>query len=309
MKADQYLRSLCHKPWAIHPPAMEELVAAAQARTRGAGKTLAELKAIATKRKKYSGINGSVAVLPLIGVIGHRYEDVYCYGGTPTREFGMAFDAAIADPQVGAILIDVDSYGGSVYGCDELATKISNARGAKPIVAVANAACFSAAYYLASQASELVVTPSGQVGSIGVLQAHYDLSAMNERMGFKVTYVHAGKYKVEGNIDEPLGDEARAEMQRHVDNYYDMFVAAVARGRGVNAKVVTRDFGEGRIVDAADAVARGMADRVAPFDQVLAELNAAKKPSTNGLRASVLRRRLALDASASGKKSLAVKRT
>src|SRR5690606_4285100 len=146
------------------------------------------------------------------GIVGHRMNqvtDISGPGGTSTEQFGSWFDAALRDPAVSAIVIDVDSPGGTVTGVAELAEQIFEARGKKPIYAIANALAASAAYWIASAAEELWVTPSGDVGSIGVYAMHEDISEMEAEMGLKVTLISAGEYKTEGNPHEPLGDEAR----------------------------------------------------------------------------------------------------
>jgi signal peptide peptidase SppA len=181
----------------------------------------------------------------------------------------------VADESVGAIVIDIDSPGGSVFGTPELADEILKARGAKPIIAVANSNADSAAYWIASAADEIVGTPSSMVGSIGVWTMHVDFSKMDERVGMKVTYVSAGKYKVEGNEYEPLGEEAQAALQARVDEYYGMFVAAVAKGRGVTASAVRNGYGEGRVVTAKQALALGMIDRIGTLGQTLARFGAS----------------------------------
>jgi ClpP class serine protease len=130
----------------------------------------------------------------------------------------------------------------------------------------------AAAYWIASAADELVVTPSGQVGSIGVFAAHEDISKAAEMQGVKVTLISAGQYKTEGNPFEPLSAEARAAMQKDVNTFGDMFVNAVARNRGVGAYSVKAGFGQGRMVMAQDAVKASMADRVATLDETLARL-------------------------------------
>ncbi len=224
---------------------------------------------------------GAVAVLPLTGLIAHRasaFEDVSAPPGTSVQRFTVRFREALADPDVAAILIDVDSPGGAVDGVAELAAEIAAARGRKPIVAVANTLAASAAYWIATQADELVVSPSAEVGSIGVFAAHQEFSRMDERIGVTTTLISAGKFKTEANPYEPLTDEARAAIQARVDDYYRMFVDAVARGRGVTAAAVRSGFGEGRVVGARDAVGLGMADRVATFDETLARLRAGRRP-------------------------------
>jgi len=141
---------------------------------------------------------------------------------------------------------------------DELATEIFNARGVKPVIAQVNAYAASAAYWIASAAEEMVVTPSGEVGSIGVFALHEDVSQLMEREGIKPTLISAGTFKVEGNPYEPLTDDAKAAIQDDVNAYYDMFVRAVARNRGAALKTVREGFGQGRMVRSDQAVSLGM---------------------------------------------------
>jgi hypothetical protein len=135
-------------------------------------------------------------------------------------DFRDAFREALNSPEIQAIVLDVDSPGGYVDLVPETAQEIYDARGEKPIVAVANTTACSAAYWIASQADEVVVTPSGSVGSIGVYMLHEDWSKFNEDFGIDPTYIFAGRYKVDGNPDEPLSDTAREEWQQEVDDLY-----------------------------------------------------------------------------------------
>jgi ClpP class serine protease len=142
---------------------------------------------------------------------------------------------------------------------------------------------------LGAQASEFYVTPSGQVGSIGVFSAHEDISALQEKEGRKISLISAGKYKVEGNPFEPLGEEAKAETQRVVNSYYDMFLGAVAKGRGVPLDNVRKGFGQGRMVLPKEAVAEGMVNDVATFDEALSRaLRLAAKPELTGTSSATL---------------------
>jgi capsid assembly protease len=218
---------------------------------------------------------GAIAVLPLHGTIAHRMGMMSdMSGGTSTEKFTQWFRAAMADPMVKSIVIDVDSPGGGVPGVQELGDEIFQARGTKPVVAVANAQAASAAYWLASQAQEFVVTPSGEVGSIGVFAMHRDVSKALEAEGVTTTMIAAGKYKVEGNPYQPLSEEARQSLQTKIGQYYSQFVNAVARGRGTSADNVTNNFGEGRMLMAKDALKAGMVDRVATLDRTLQRMGA-----------------------------------
>jgi signal peptide peptidase SppA len=173
-------------------------------------------------------------------------------------------------------VLHVDSPGGSVAGLPEAADAIRHARGAKPIVAQVDTLAASAAYWLAAQADEIVVTPSSEVGSIGVFTAHFDFSKMLDTVGLKVTWIFAGRYKVEGNPAEPLQEDARVHLQSHVDHYYGMFVSAVAKGRGVGVEQVRKAWGEGRTVTAQDAVDRGMADSVGTLEETIRRVGRGK---------------------------------
>src|SRR5207237_10294998 len=112
------------------------------------------------------------------------------------------------------------------------------ARGAKPITAAVNTMAASAAYWLASQADEVVITPSGLAGSIGVYLVHEDWSAANAQMGIDVTYISAGRFKTEANPDEPLSEDAKAALQAEVDDLYSLFVTDVATGRNPSERPV-----------------------------------------------------------------------
>jgi signal peptide peptidase SppA len=198
-------------------------------------------------------------------------------GGTSAEMFGRMFQVAVADPAISAVVLDVDSPGGVIAGIPELWQTIMDARGQKPVVAVANSMAASAAYWVATAADEIVVTPSGEVGSIGVFAAHRDISAGQEKEGVKTTLVSVGKRKVWGNPYEPLSEEARVELQSKVNAGYEMFVTGVAKGRGVRASEVRSGFGEGGMVLAKDAVEAGMADRVGTLAQVLDRLTGARR--------------------------------
>lgn len=216
---------------------------------------------------------GGVAVVELRGTILPRASLMSMLSGGVSLERLQAQLAELdADPRVDTIVLDIDSPGGTVTLVEETAALIRSLE--TRTVAVANGMAASAAYWLASAADELVVTPSGEVGSIGVWTAHTDISAAERAAGRRTTLIRAGKYKIEGHPFGPLSDEAKAEMQRRVDAIYDRFVADVAAGRNTTDVRVRERFGQGRMVMAADALALGMVDRVAPLSEVLASLDA-----------------------------------
>lgn len=213
-----------------------------------------------------------IVVLPLYGVLtqrGNMVDDVSGSGCSSTQQFALALRNALEDESVKQILIDIDSPGGSVYGIAELAAEIIQARNQKPIVAVANSLAASAAYWIACCASEVYVTPGGEVGSIGVWQAHFDESEALAAAGIKPTLISAGKYKVEGNSYLPLDEEAHRFMQTRVDDYYADFTKAVAVGRNVSIAQVQNGMGQGRVLGAEAALAQNMVDGIASFNDVI----------------------------------------
>jgi signal peptide peptidase SppA len=302
MRYSAIVRAVYSSVWAILPEKLEAIATFLNLKISGgssAPEVLAAIRqenaAAASRVKALStGKPGSVAVLPLYGLINQRNSgDFSGPSGTSVQEFTQQFRQAVNDPNVTAIVIDVDSPGGTVSGVDELATEIFNARKQKKITAVSNCLCASGAYYLASQASEMVVSPSSLTGSIGVYQLHEDDSAALDNMGVKFTFISAGKFKTEGNRFQPLDDEARTAMQSVVDDFYNMFTKAVARGRGASVKSVVNGFGQGRCLTAQDAVKQGLADRVATFDEVLSKYGVSQ--SSSAARASASSAPMAAD--------------
>jgi signal peptide peptidase SppA len=222
--------------------------------------------------------SGPVAVLRLIGSISHRDS---WWGGTSVERFRAQWRAALNDDSVTAILIEVDSGGGTVDGVPELAAEMFKSKGSrKPVIAVVNTFCCSAALWLASQADEIIATPSAFQGSVGCWTLHENVSKMLEMMGIEVTLVFAGARKVDGNPFEPLSDEALADMQRDVDGVKADFVAALAKGRGLSTGVIKGTFGEGRVFNAKDAMALKMVDRIGTLDEVYAKLAKLKAPTS-----------------------------
>ncbi|MGA8310168.1 MAG: S49 family peptidase [Terriglobales bacterium] len=285
------LSEIYERQWAILPERLETMTQALL--HAGVNGTQALQVGRAGPRSPLSA--GGVAVIPITGVISHR-ETLFSqiFGGTSTERFAVAFRQALSDPNVGAIVFDVDSPGGSVDGVEELSAEVYRARGRKKTVAVANAMAASAGYWVASACDEIIVTPSGSVGSIGVFAAHEDISKALEQEGVKLTLISAGKYKTEGTPFEPLSNEARASIQATVDVFGHMFVNAVARNRGVGSYAVKNGFGEGRMVLAQDAVKLGMADGVGTLDQTLARLLGRTGKGLSAAAQSLRRRELEL---------------
>jgi signal peptide peptidase SppA len=229
------------------------------------------------------------AVIPIIGPLNND-TDVCYYGGTSYPEIQAAVDDAVNDPTIGEILLLVDSPGGGVQGLPETADMLFKARSVKPVNAMVTGDAASAAFYLVSQASNITASPSAEVGSVGVLMMHADISKMLADAGITVTMIHAGKYKTELWPYAPLTDEAKAAAQATIDDLYAGFLSAVARGRGsrVSPAMTKNNYGEGRMMSAKDAYAGGLVDNIQSMREYLQEKTA--KRVTPGHNANLLRK-------------------
>jgi signal peptide peptidase SppA len=243
--------------WAMNEPVLRSMCEYLS------GRVLAGPPVQARAAQTRTGSNTPVSIVPLKGVITPQPSALSMLFGLPggggLSTFMADMRAAVGDPETRAIVIDIDSPGGLVDLVPEAAAEVRDMRdnGGKPIVAVANTVAGSAAYWLASQAHEIVVTPSGEVGSVGVFTVHRDLSEAFAREGVKHTLVKAGNRKLDGNPYEGLSDDAQSSLQEDVNDHYAMFVRDVAAGRGVDVpKLDGQAFGGGRSY-------LGLADRVA----------------------------------------------
>ena len=221
---------------------------------------------------------GSVAVVPIFGPLTKRDSLLsVLFGGTSTNRLIATFDQLAADESVSHVLLNVDSPGGSVSGLPEAAASLRRLASVKPVTAITTDLNASAAYWLTSQANEIVATPESLTGSIGVFAIHQDISAALEADGVKITLISSSPEKVEGNPTEPLSDDAREHMQGLVDSSMDLFVADVAKGRDVSTAKVRGGFGNGRVLDAKAAKAAGLVDRIGSFSDTLARLSTGRR--------------------------------
>ncbi len=212
-----------------------------------------------------------VAVMPLFGVMfQHGGIEMAASGGTSTEQFGRQLRALAANESVQTIVIEVHSPGGQVFGTGELADELFAMRGQKRVVAAVNSMAASAAVWVATAADEVVITPGGEIGSIGVVVMHQDISGAEEQAGIRTTLIAVPDRKIAGHPFAPLDDETRDELREDIEATYDRFVSAVARHRGVSARRVIEDFGGGGMMRADQAAEAGLVDAVMPLSHVVA---------------------------------------
>jgi signal peptide peptidase SppA len=242
-----------------------------------------------TRAEEGHWLAGSIAVIPVIGTLVQRGGYVGYSGMTSYDAIGRMVEAALNNPQVGKILYDFDTPGGEVAGAFDLADMIHEARGEKPMIAVANELTASAGYLLASATGNVVVARTGYTGSIGVVTAHVDYSDALKANGVAVTYVYAGDKKVDGNPYEPLSKRAKADKQRDIDELYAMFVDAVARYRGMSPQAVVdtqagvflgRHGVESRLADRVNSFANELHNAQLPANSAALRVQTTNPPSS-----------------------------
>ena len=225
------------------------------------------------KDQRVATTNKGVAVIPIVGSMSHRSTGIEAMSGmTSYSTLQRQFEAAFNDPNVGSILMDIDSPGGSVAGAFDFRDYLMSKKGTKPVYALARDAMCSAAYLIGSTADKVYATQTARVGSIGVVAMHTDASGKMEKEGLKPTFISAGKFKTAGNPYEKLEGEKLKYLQDSVDESYDMFINAVADARGIDKKAI-RDT-EARVYGGKKAVEIGLADGIRTYESVIAEMSA-----------------------------------
>lgn len=288
----QLIRALS-APLALEPTTLFRLVSVFRRKLQGAAFTAQDLHAelgIPTPDERATPREQSrIAVIPIYGVISLHPQSM----GASTAVIGSRLRMVLESPNIDAVLLDIDSPGGTLAGVPELAEQIFQARAVKPITAIANGMAASAGYWIAAAAQRVVLIPSGEAGSIGVYMLHEDWSKHLEQEGIKLTAISAGKFKLEGAPWEPLSDETAAFYQGQVTEAYTWFVKDVARFRGDTPANVRAGYGEGRVLTAKEAKAANLVDAIASVDETLDKMIATRPKRGN--RAESRARRLALE--------------
>jgi signal peptide peptidase SppA len=292
MKYPHLAAQIFNVPLLIHPQKLDAIIAGLGERLLGS-RVERDVPALelelpadmfSTRRGKRSDagytVTDGVAVIFASGALVHRTrfemaDSSYFLG---YDSLASVLETAMDDSDVHAVLQVFDSPGGEAAGAFEYGDRIHALRGKKPMWAISDTLAASAAYLAGSAFDQLAVSSMGYAGSIGVVMRHVDFSGALAADGIRVTHIHAGAHKVDGNPYEPLSRNVQASLQAEVDGLHDMFVDAVARNRGMRAQDVRGT--EARTYRGQAAVDMRLADRVATTDQLISEL-AAKRPSVH----------------------------
>lgn len=277
--SNRLLRSLASTTWAIHRQSFDALVTMARDDAKRAVEltesdqpVYARPRAVLARPGTYLGDTGvlvrdGVAVVRIEGALARSWD---WWSDTTYEHAARELHEARTASGVRAIVLHINSPGGDVNGLIDFTEQIHAARGDKPIVAVAAGIAASAAYVIAAAADEIVITPSGEVGSVGVFASLVDWSGLFEGLGIK-EYVFTSKQSPRKNPD-PSTDDGAAEWQALVDAHGQVVVDRVARYRGITTDDVLANYGQGALFVGADAVTATIADRVGLLEDVVDEL-------------------------------------
>ena len=268
-------------PWAIEPAKLHEIQAIYAMHTRSESVHIAAVEArlgrsLANDQAPapYTVIDG-VAVLAVDGVMAKKMNMFsQISGGVSTQIATRNLQQAAADPAVHSIIQVYDTPGGTVDGTAAFASAIRQVGAQKPVIALADGLMASAGVWAGSAASRIYINDATtQVGSIGVVSQHVDLSGRDAQAGIKRTEIFAGKYKRIASDTGPLTEPGRQTMQNSVDYTYSLFVQAVATYKGVSVEKVLADMADGRMFQGEQAIAAGLVDGIATLDQLIVQLN------------------------------------
>lgn len=221
-------------------------------------------------------VKDGVLQIPVKGVLLNNFAWNFGPWATGYEYIWRAFDRGQKDPEVRGIALVCDTPGGMVAGNFELVDKMFAYPNRKPVRAFAHESAYSAGYSIASAADSITVSRTGGVGSIGVVTTHVDVSKLMDDIGYKITFIHAGKHKVDGHPYAALPDDVKARIQARIDDLYSIFVSTVARNRGMDEQAV-RDT-EALTYSAPDSLSIGLADSIGPFEDALADFSASLNP-------------------------------
>jgi signal peptide peptidase SppA len=221
--------------------------------------------------------DAGTAVVPLVGVMAKRFSNFgLSQTGVSSDALADTADMLREDDRVRRVVLDIDSPGGSALGVELAAQAVERLNEEKPVTAVANAVMASGAYYVGSQASQIVTTPTSVVGSVGVYTTRIDWTEAEEQAGVKVHVISAGEFKVDGHPSTAFSDAEGARLQAEVNQYYNLFVSAVERGRGISGEEALA-LADGSIEVGEQAVERGFADRLGSLGEIVSDLDRKNK--------------------------------
>lgn len=284
-------------PWAIKPMMLQHLANAYASSVReGRFLSVRSTEPTVPSSSGYD-LRDGVAVIRLNGVLLRREPSWSgLFDVTSTAQVSKVLRLALSDSSVRAIVLVVHSPGGAVDGTQELARQVYAARRTKPIVAYAEGLMASAAYWIGAAADQVFISSdTTELGSIGVVATHVDISRAEDARGIKTTEIVAGQYKRVASMYQPLSTLGRATLQEQVDHVYAVFVEDIAAFRKTTPDTVLRTMADGRILIGRQAIAAGLADGKTTLNALVTHLRTST--ASVGARAMALISRFKKDVS------------
>jgi protease-4 len=199
---------------------------------------------------------GNIAVIDIHGMI---LADDFSYGDTSSERVARLISDADENDQIKAILLDINSGGGSAVGSDEISQAVRKAE--KPVVAVIREVGASGAYWVASASDKIYANRMSITGSIGVIAAYLEFARLLEDYNITYRQLTAGKYKGMGSPFTEMTEEEEQKFQDMVDKIYSYFIDAVAENRNMSREKV-EEIATGEIIIGADALRMGLVDKL-----------------------------------------------
>lgn len=274
-------------PWALEPCAARHLwdLSGSIDLAAHVSESTASRAPLRSAIEKTTAGGANIAVIPIRGIMMKGQSSL---GGTSTVQVRRDLRQAAADPEVGGILLAIESPGGTVAGTDDLAADIRSARRAKPVWAHVEDLGASAAYWTASQTQRITAnSPTALIGSIGTLQVMYDQSAAAESAGIRTLIFSTGPLKGLGTPGSKITDEQAAHVQSLIDSVQQSFDLAVQKGRELTSRQL-QAVRHGGLLSAPAALEARLIDAIQPLSRTLAEFGQSLKqtPAPRGGRAS-----------------------
>ena len=257
--------------WAIRPEALRQMMQIAARENHMTREAIEAELGRPLDNTQTVTVRDGIARIPVSGPL-FRYANVFtdCSGATSYEQMALEFNSALNDSQIKAIVLDIDSPGGEVNGCAEMAELIYKARGIKPIVAHISGDGCSAAYWIATAADSVIAGNTAVVGCIGVVATYVDFTKHYEMLGIEEIEIVSSQ--TPNKRPDPAESAGRAQLQRTIDDLATVFIGAIAKHRAVDAEVVQAEFGQGDVFIGATAAAAGLIDGVATYEELHASL-------------------------------------
>ena len=261
--------------WAIVPEVLDQVLAVVQGENESPEAVAEKLGRPLQNTRTVMNRDG-VAVIPVNGIL-MRYANIFTEisGATSIEVLATDFRAALDDPEIRGILLEIDSPGGQIAGISEFADQVAAA--GKPIAAYISDIGASAAYWIASAADQVIIRDTAAAGSVGVVATLRRDKKDNDRI--QIVSSQSPRKRV-----DPDTEEGRSVLQAVVNDIADVFIGRVAAYRGVSAEHVMEHFGQGGLIVGRNAVRAGLADGLGSLESVIAGL------AGNQLRGKAMRK-------------------